>query len=588
MKIRAGLSRNQKPQSLLSQVNGKVRRLAQPVKDVTAAPISSEDENDDEFRSSKSLSLKRSSSRQQSPAEASEDSSSEKPSRADIKPTSFGKSSTEKPRRNATRAASRPKGKQPLRDDDPEDTASSSSKRRKLDGEETTKRDNPGLVARSANHLKTEQGFTKTQTVRAKYGSKQSSRGSQGSQTRKGSTSCPVNSIVPTNLTAGQKGQKTTDSDSDDIASPQKPTKTKLKTIRKDSFESPKKSSKPTMKAAPEDCFDSPQKRIKNKIIGPKDELLSSPVKGSPARLIKHSQDDLGSTRSPKSSSQRSGRIKIEQQGPSSSQQSKPLWGALKTSKKKKKNAQPQSPKSEPVLFKAPAEIHDGGLDDGSSVSLSDLDLSSEPEAVEQPSSDEEEPLQSKTTPCPWCGDLVSESSLKEYSKGRRLTVQMQTNFCQKHKKATAMETWRERGYPHIDWAGLNGRFDDHRKYLLRVIDGKPSHFRDVLADRIETGQGRSLKKEGNLNPGYYGPRGCKLMCDYLVEEFTELLKEKAVSDRVIAGRGSAAFIQSVMVAELAVQLIMEDMDVSATEAREIMEESKVVGEMVHEEVYEV
>jgi hypothetical protein len=74
-------------------------------------------------------------------------------------------------------------------------------------------------------------------------------------------------------------------------------------------------------------------------------------------------------------------------------------------------------------------------------------------------------------------------------------------------------------------------------------------------------------------------------MCDYLVEEFGESLKEKATQDRVIAGRGSAAFIQVVLVAELAVQLIMEDMNVSASDAREIMEESKTLGELLHEEV---
>ena len=74
-------------------------------------------------------------------------------------------------------------------------------------------------------------------------------------------------------------------------------------------------------------------------------------------------------------------------------------------------------------------------------------------------------------------------------------------------------------------------------------------------------------------------------MCDYLVEEFGESLKENATKDRVIAARGSAAFIQSVLVAELAVQLIMEDMLASATEAREIMEESKALGELLHEEV---
>ena len=137
-----------------------------------------------------------------------------------------------------------------------------------------------------------------------------------------------------------------------------------------------------------------------------------------------------------------------------------------------------------------------------------------------------------------------------------------------------------------MDWEILTSRCDEHRKHLLGVIngDGEPSHYRAALARNIEQGTGRALKQEDNLYPGYYGPRGFNLMSDYLVEEFGGMLKEKAVGDRVISGRGSAAFIQAVLVAELAVQLIMEDMGVDANVARELMEGSKAIGELVHEE----
>lgn len=103
-----------------------------------------------------------------------------------------------------------------------------------------------------------------------------------------------------------------------------------------------------------------------------------------------------------------------------------------------------------------------------------------------------------------------------------------------------------------------------------------------VLATKVELGKARSMKKEEDVEPGYYGPRGFNLMCDYTVREFGNLLKTKAVDDRVIAGRGSAAFIQCVLVPELAVRLIMEDMGVGSEEARIIMEESKSLGEIVH------
>ncbi|QPH00335.1 hypothetical protein C2857_003781 [Epichloe festucae Fl1] len=186
---------------------------------------------------------------------------------------------------------------------------------------------------------------------------------------------------------------------------------------------------------------------------------------------------------------------------------------------------------------------------------------------------------------CPWCGEEVDANLLHEFSKGKRLNVRLQTKFCQKHKKKTAEEVWQQKDYPQVDWDGLDRRFALHSDLLLTIINGSPSYFRTIHEKNIESGKARSMKKEGNMNPGYYGPRGFNIMCDYLVEEFGDLLKKKAVDDKVIAGRGSAAFIQNVLVAELAVQMIMEDMRVSEDEARIILEDSKALGELVHEDV---
>lgn len=183
---------------------------------------------------------------------------------------------------------------------------------------------------------------------------------------------------------------------------------------------------------------------------------------------------------------------------------------------------------------------------------------------------------------CPWCGDEVDGRVLQEFSEGKRLNVRMQSRFCQSHKREKAMATWRVNHYPQIDWRALTSRFRGHRDFLLDIVNGHASYFRGILASRIESGAARSLKKEDNLNPGYYGPRGFNIMCDFLVTEFGDLLKRKAIEDPVIAGRGSAAFIQCVLVAELAVQLIMEDLGVPQEEAQDIMEETKELGEVLH------
>ncbi|KAF4466633.1 hypothetical protein FALBO_6512 [Fusarium albosuccineum] len=580
---RVGLSKFQRTASLHPHLkrpgqehhDRKPSKLQQPVQDDDAPPVSSDEEDEGAFPSSKTLSLKLNGSNRQSPGVGSEDSEPERSDRGNMKRTAFGKSSASKPQRTSTRYASQSKVKAETAEDT--DAMSSSSNKRKREEDDNlapAKGTASGSKIKSGSHLTTEIGFTKLSKAKTTYGSKSaSSQGSRGSQLSQRSQE---SQFKKERVTSPSRKRTIRDAEGlESFNSPDKSTKAQFKGLpNDDSLDSPKKSQKASLKMLSQDSLNSPTKSSKAQMVVPTNELSPSPTKGS--QIIKLSQEDDLSLR------------------PSSSQQKKSIWnrGRIIAPKRKKKKASspPQSPKPVFIAHLDDDDMFGNNADPKSSQISLDTDLSSDSEAHRDVSSDEDNEDDLKNPPntltqCPWCGDLVPESALKEYSKGKRLNVQMQTRFCRKHKKETAMDTWRERGYPHVDWRNLEGRFDDHRQYLSRVIDGKPSHFRDILAEKIETGQGRSLKKEGNLNPGYYGPRGCKIMCDYLVEEFGELLKEKAVDDRVIAGRGSAAFIQSVLVAELAVQLIMEDMGVSAAEARDIMEESKAVGEMVHEEV---
>ncbi|ODA76566.1 hypothetical protein RJ55_07836 [Drechmeria coniospora] len=263
-----------------------------------------------------------------------------------------------------------------------------------------------------------------------------------------------------------------------------------------------------------------------------------------------------------------------------------------KTWPRKKRVEAPRSPTPPRAVFKMPAQFADlgdcaGDAKDGPGVVLDDnsSDARNEEKSDSEPVDEVAQKSVASTLPvCPWCNEPVDRVLLAEFSKGKRMNVRQQSRFCHKHRKQTAKTIWQERDYPNVDWDHLERRFSEHRSSLLEIVNGKPSHFRAVLAGKIASGQARSMKKEENLNPGYYGPRGFNLMCDYLVDEFGSLLKEKAVDDRVIAGRGSAAFIQSVLVAELAVHLIRDDMRVSDEEARVILEESRALGEIVHEE----
>ncbi|KAL6878693.1 RTC4-like domain-containing protein [Trichoderma novae-zelandiae] len=186
--------------------------------------------------------------------------------------------------------------------------------------------------------------------------------------------------------------------------------------------------------------------------------------------------------------------------------------------------------------------------------------------------------------PCPWCGATVDSEQLADFAKGKRLNVERQQKFCASHKKKAAIAAWESNSYPQVEWTKLESRFAKHHDHLVAIINGEASHYRTALADKIELGKERTAKKQGNMIPGYYGPRGFNVMTDYLVREFSDMLMKKAARDKVIAGRGVPMFIESVLVAELGVRLIMEDMCVSPDKARRILEESKDLGGLVHPE----
>ncbi|RGP75014.1 hypothetical protein FLONG3_5882 [Fusarium longipes] len=534
------MSKKSRPPTLLSTFNVQEKqKLEQEPEDVNAPPMSSgaEDEEDDELPSATDLKARSSRSKKEAYAE-SDDSESERSSRGNIKRTSFPSSSTAKSREKTTRKTKGGEGKQSMAEVI-EEASSSSSKRMRVSSE--SENDSPnhfGLtVFERITEFTNKERFVKLPSSRPCV------------NLLAGNGNGPNRKIIA-------KGHEDEDDLLNSSPSQDKPT---FKPVASESLSPKKPESKKRRLAVPADDMGTPEKEVKPTIILPSGKHSGS-GQDKKGRSISASQESTFSNRGV----------------------FKPPHPSLIGKRPRKKKERSPTPEYKPAMFVNPVDIDSdfvlegGNVDSVSSPILSDLDQLSDTGSIEILPEDEQS-LEEIVTKCPWCGDTVSEQALQDYSKGKRLNVRMQTRFCAKHKKETAMDTWRERGYPHIDWSRLEKRLEDHQEYLANIVDGKKSYYRDMLAEKIQTGQARSLKKEGDLNPGYYGPRGCKVMCDYLVEEFGELLKEKATKDRVIAGRGSAAFIQSVLVAELAVQLIIEDMDVSAGKAREIMEESKAL-----------
>lgn len=105
---------------------------------------------------------------------------------------------------------------------------------------------------------------------------------------------------------------------------------------------------------------------------------------------------------------------------------------------------------------------------------------------------------------------------------------------------------------------------------MLSVLDGRnPSFYRDRLrnntagtsrgersvANRLAAGQ------DGAENVGYYGGQGQRVFADWLITAFSMRIRElQGGHQDLLAAGGVAAFVQEVLVPELAHKLILEDL----------------------------
>ncbi|KAM0332113.1 hypothetical protein ACHAQA_002385 [Verticillium albo-atrum] len=275
--------------------------------------------------------------------------------------------------------------------------------------------------------------------------------------------------------------------------------------------------------------------------------------------------------------------------------QGKPAMRAPGRRKKLRRVESPEKPKSFVAgsTFKLPASLPGMGLDDfldGPCVSTSQETLSLASDDDDNDDADSElRPIKAVPNTCPMCDLPVDKELLRTFSKGRTLGISQQIRFCRLHNTKSAEDTWLKKGYPEINWDTLPGRFSPHHRSLKRIINGESSHYKSLLADKVSEGKERTLRKtERSLAPGYYGPRGLRIMSEHLISRFASTLRKRAVEDDIVAARGSAVFVSTVLVPELASQLIMEDMGVSVDEARTILEESIPIGDLLHEEIGDV
>ncbi|KFY50599.1 hypothetical protein V495_00163 [Pseudogymnoascus sp. VKM F-4514 (FW-929)] len=203
-------------------------------------------------------------------------------------------------------------------------------------------------------------------------------------------------------------------------------------------------------------------------------------------------------------------------------------------------------------------------------------------------------------TKCPMCGTLVELSLLLDFAASYpsvdpfAMRIQVQSTFCSHHRRHTAASSAK---HPSIVWSELPSRIRTHLpsiRAFLEDPDSQPSHYRKLLAKDITTGRNRtimqSIMSESNSRvrvPGYYGPRGARVMEEEILDALSSDLREAAVRDVVVSARGVGVYVTFVLVLEVGIRLVMDDLGLEREDARKEMEESAAWGTLVNEELEE-
>ena len=76
---------------------------------------------------------------------------------------------------------------------------------------------------------------------------------------------------------------------------------------------------------------------------------------------------------------------------------------------------------------------------------------------------------------------------------------------------------------------------------------------------------------------------------EHIINHLSDKLREQSSRDKLVAAAGVSGgvsgFVQAVLVPELAERLVMEDLKVSSSRAREIIAESAELGELLYPDV---
>ena len=188
-----------------------------------------------------------------------------------------------------------------------------------------------------------------------------------------------------------------------------------------------------------------------------------------------------------------------------------------------------------------------------------------------------------------------------------------QAEQCRARELKDAETEWTRRGYPRISWRRLNSRLKEYSSALRSILNGTSSSiYRTELESAVARKDNRNISALETRRPVItvlVDNRSCKLTsqplnrsifpslsCYYItfldnvrmqhiMIEFGYELRRRAVTDQLVRATGVGGYVITVLVPELAAMQVKEDMKVCDKSARQILQESGGLGEMLHEDV---
>ncbi|KAK9454345.1 RTC4-like domain-containing protein [Dipodascopsis uninucleata] len=189
---------------------------------------------------------------------------------------------------------------------------------------------------------------------------------------------------------------------------------------------------------------------------------------------------------------------------------------------------------------------------------------------------------------CPLCGTLLSETTRSQFSDLKD-SLQRSYAICTAHRNESVISEGHKRGYPKsFDDDQLGLRVKKYSTQILDIITGKrKSKLADRAKNRMLSTKVRRLDALGSMEtatidtlPGYYGLRGLGVIMTAILQLHEKSIRSIARTERWITKMSITGYACHILVPEVAVWLIMEDMNISnEIDAEKIRIESSEYGQ---------